>query len=390
MGLAAAAATAAAAASAPSSTKSVAADDAAAGAPSKTHEFLWTSTVEPHAARRKAILAAHGDEVRKLYGYDVSTAVQVGRMKMERQSFDRSCDEPSSAVALPRRSQKRLSLCPPFGASALSGRLFLLSFLLLRRWPGRAEALRCFVGAATREMREKKRDEEVVFETDDEQERRRTSERRPTTRRGGGPPAKKKKKNHPASLVPHLDVAEPPAPLLAIEMTFLLVSKRKERPEKGKQEPAKQRVEIEEERKKAAPSPALLSLFSTSTSLGTTSLTVSLSFPPPSSKTTTIHHPPPPSTTGRRRHGRHHRHGLLRPRRPLVEGVARRLRHRRHRLAKPLLRAARAVALFGVQEAGVQQGAVVRVQLPAGRADGDGVPQVPPGAPLAPGEEEFF
>ena len=195
MGLAAAAATAAAAASAPSSTKSVAADDAAAGAPSKTHEFLWTSTVEPHAARRKAILAAHGDEVRKLYGYDVSTAVQVGRMKMERQSFDRSCDEPSSAVALPRRSQKRLSLCPPFGASALSGRLFLLSFLLLRRWPGRAEALRCFVGAATREMREKKRDEEVVFETDDEQERRRTSERRPTTRRGGGPTAKKKKKS---------------------------------------------------------------------------------------------------------------------------------------------------------------------------------------------------
>ena len=50
---------------------------ATATAPSKTHEFLWTATVEPHAARRKAILAAHGDEVRKLYGYDVWTAVQV-------------------------------------------------------------------------------------------------------------------------------------------------------------------------------------------------------------------------------------------------------------------------------------------------------------------------
>jgi hypothetical protein len=66
----------AAAASAPSAAKSVVLDDTAA-APSKTHEFLWTATVEPHAARRKAILAAHGDEVRKLYGYDVWTAVQV-------------------------------------------------------------------------------------------------------------------------------------------------------------------------------------------------------------------------------------------------------------------------------------------------------------------------
>ena len=74
MGLAAAAA--AAAASAPTA-KNADDDTASAAAPSKTHEFLWTATVEPHAARRKAILAAHGDEVRKLYGYDVSTAVQV-------------------------------------------------------------------------------------------------------------------------------------------------------------------------------------------------------------------------------------------------------------------------------------------------------------------------
>lgn len=78
MGLAAAAA---AAASAPTTAKSaVAVDDAtASAAPSKEHEFLWTATVEPHAARRKAILAKHGDEVRKLYGYDGSTAVQVRR-----------------------------------------------------------------------------------------------------------------------------------------------------------------------------------------------------------------------------------------------------------------------------------------------------------------------
>jgi hypothetical protein len=62
MGLAAAAA---AAASAPSKKNDDVDDDAAA---KKSHEFLWTATVEPHAARRKAILAAHGDEVRKLYG----------------------------------------------------------------------------------------------------------------------------------------------------------------------------------------------------------------------------------------------------------------------------------------------------------------------------------
>lgn len=41
------------------------------------HEFDWVATSEPHASRRKAILAAHGDQVRRLYGYDRSTAVQV-------------------------------------------------------------------------------------------------------------------------------------------------------------------------------------------------------------------------------------------------------------------------------------------------------------------------
>lgn len=62
---------------------------AAAAAASKTHEFLWTATVEPHAARRKAILAKHGDEVRKLYGYDVSTAVQVRKKREADEKFDR-------------------------------------------------------------------------------------------------------------------------------------------------------------------------------------------------------------------------------------------------------------------------------------------------------------
>ena len=85
MGLAAAAA---AAASAPSKKNDDVDDDAAA---KKSHEFLWTATVEPHAARRKAILAAHGDEVRKLYGYDVSTAVQVrGQSKKREGAFSRS------------------------------------------------------------------------------------------------------------------------------------------------------------------------------------------------------------------------------------------------------------------------------------------------------------
>ena len=41
------------------------------------HDFNWVATSEPHASRRKAILAAHGEQVRKLYGYDRSTAVQV-------------------------------------------------------------------------------------------------------------------------------------------------------------------------------------------------------------------------------------------------------------------------------------------------------------------------
>ena len=40
-------------------------------------EFLWVTNAEPHATRRREILAKHGPEVRKLYGTDTSTAWQV-------------------------------------------------------------------------------------------------------------------------------------------------------------------------------------------------------------------------------------------------------------------------------------------------------------------------
>lgn len=41
------------------------------------HEFLWVTNAEPHATRRREILAKHGPQVRKLYGTDLSTAWQV-------------------------------------------------------------------------------------------------------------------------------------------------------------------------------------------------------------------------------------------------------------------------------------------------------------------------
>lgn len=45
--------------------------------PSTSDDFYWIDSVEPHAVRRREILAKYGDQVRKLYGYDRSTAVQV-------------------------------------------------------------------------------------------------------------------------------------------------------------------------------------------------------------------------------------------------------------------------------------------------------------------------
>lgn len=43
------------------------------------HQFYWSQGGEPHVLRRKQILAKYGDQVRKLYGYDHSTAVTVSR-----------------------------------------------------------------------------------------------------------------------------------------------------------------------------------------------------------------------------------------------------------------------------------------------------------------------
>lgn len=47
------------------------------GAMGRSDEFHWVTDAEPHATRRREILGKHGDKVRKLYGYDHSTAVQV-------------------------------------------------------------------------------------------------------------------------------------------------------------------------------------------------------------------------------------------------------------------------------------------------------------------------
>ena len=42
-------------------------------------QFFWVDSNEPHAQRRKAVLAKYGNQVRKLYGYDNRTAYQVRR-----------------------------------------------------------------------------------------------------------------------------------------------------------------------------------------------------------------------------------------------------------------------------------------------------------------------
>lgn len=41
-------------------------------------DFYIATDAEPHKLRRRAMLAKYGPEIRKLYGYDPSTAVQVG------------------------------------------------------------------------------------------------------------------------------------------------------------------------------------------------------------------------------------------------------------------------------------------------------------------------
>jgi len=47
------------------------------GAAQADREFSWVTDAEPHATRRREILAKYGPQVRELYGYDNKTAVQV-------------------------------------------------------------------------------------------------------------------------------------------------------------------------------------------------------------------------------------------------------------------------------------------------------------------------
>lgn len=44
-------------------------------------QFFWVDSNEPHAQRRKAVLAKYGNQIRKLYGYDNRTAHQVRRLQ---------------------------------------------------------------------------------------------------------------------------------------------------------------------------------------------------------------------------------------------------------------------------------------------------------------------
>ena len=68
----------------------------------KEHEFSWVTNAEPHATRRRLILAKYGPQVRELYGYDRRTAVQVWctfRWSMHfARPFVNNVSEPKSAA----------------------------------------------------------------------------------------------------------------------------------------------------------------------------------------------------------------------------------------------------------------------------------------------------
>ena len=47
----------------------------------RSDEFYWAADAEPHSRRRREILDKYGDKVRALYGFDHSTAAQVGETR---------------------------------------------------------------------------------------------------------------------------------------------------------------------------------------------------------------------------------------------------------------------------------------------------------------------
>lgn len=70
------------------------------------HEFNWVTSAEPHATRRKAILAKYGPQVRALYGYDNWTAVQVRLCSFENaaEPVTRCCGVGSSYCKTPQEA----------------------------------------------------------------------------------------------------------------------------------------------------------------------------------------------------------------------------------------------------------------------------------------------
>lgn len=64
-------------------------------------KFHWVTSGEPHAMRRREILAKYGPEVRKLYGYDHKTAWVVSFLLFEKHSLIqwRCCGETTNEIS---------------------------------------------------------------------------------------------------------------------------------------------------------------------------------------------------------------------------------------------------------------------------------------------------
>lgn len=71
-------------------------------------EFFWVDSNEPHAQRRKAVLAKYGNQVRKLYGYDNRTAYQVRYVSRLHywSVYHRGCCTPSVHAVAGQDSQR--------------------------------------------------------------------------------------------------------------------------------------------------------------------------------------------------------------------------------------------------------------------------------------------